>query len=93
MTAAKTYTSGTVGHQVEPESGELAKLRDALRSCRLELAERHRELETLHEERHELLRRCEAAEEQLRLLSAALHQLPAESDEPAGRLRRLRVRK
>jgi hypothetical protein len=83
-----------VGEQVEPDSVELARLREELRSCRLELAARHRELETLHEERHEILRRCEAAEEQARLLSAKLDQRLTESDEPASsRLLRGRARK
>ena len=67
-----------------------------LRSCRLELAERHRELETLHEERHEILRRCETAEEQVRVLSAKLDQPPAEtgSERPTpNRLLRRKLRK
>ena len=79
----RTYTSDTVGQQAEPESQELAKLRDELRSCRLELAERHRELETLHEERHELLRRCEAAELQVRAMSAGRAEAPPTEDQPA----------
>ena len=86
---ARTYTSGTVGEQVEPDTMELVRLREELRSCRLELAERHRELETLQEERHELLRRCEAAEEQVQRLSAPLHRQRTEGDQtPSGRLRR-----
>jgi hypothetical protein len=81
-----------VGDQVA-DSVELARLRDELRSCRLELAARHRELETLHEERHELLRRCEAAEEQARLLGTMPDQ-PAAEDEPASsQLLRGRARK
>ena len=72
-----------MGQQAEPESRELAKLREELRSCRLELAERHRELETLHEERHEILRRCEAAEEQVRALSAGRDPRPSTGDQPA----------
>ena len=72
-----------MGQQAEPESQELAKLRDELRSCRLELAERHRELETLHEERHEILRRCEAAEERVRTLSAGPDSAPSTGEEPA----------
>jgi len=73
---------------------ELARLRDELRSCRLELAQRHRELEALHEERHELLRRCEAAEEQARHLSTQLQEQPTTSEEPtATRLLRRKARK
>lgn len=82
-----------MGQQVEPGSGELAKLRDELRSCRLELAERHRELETLHEERHELLRRCEAAEEQVRVLSAGSVPAAVERTQPARRRLRRKARK
>ena len=85
-----------MGEQVEPDSGELAKLRAELRSCRLELAERHRELEALHEERHEILRRCEAAEEQVRAISASVDQPPEESqsERPTpGRLLRRKARK
>jgi chromosome segregation ATPase len=82
-----------VGEQVEPDSVELARLREELRSCRLELAERHRELETLHEERHDLLRRCEAAEERARQLATTMPP-PTESIDPApGRLRRRKARK
>lgn len=60
---------------------ELARLRDQLRSCRLELAERQRELEVLHEERHEILRRSETAEEQARLLSTLLDERLTASDD------------
>ena len=73
---------------------ELARLRDELRSCRLELAQRHRELESLSEERHELLRRCEAAEEQARLLSTQLEERLTQVDEPPpNRLLRRKARK
>ena len=83
-----------MGQQVEPESGELARLRAELRSCRLELAERHRELESLQEERHEILRRCEAAEEQVRVQSEGLSQEQPESESPSpNRLLRRKARK
>lgn len=73
---------------------ELARLREELSSCRLELAQRHREMELLHEERHQILQRIEEAEEQARLLSTMLDEHlsanPPASTEPGspGRLRR-----
>ncbi len=65
------------------EGAELARLRAELRSCRLELAQRHRELETLQEERYDLLRRCEEAEQAARELAESLEQLTTRNgDEP-----------
>jgi hypothetical protein len=80
----QTYTSDTVGQQAGPDSVELARLRDELRSCRLELAERQRELEVLQEARHEVLRRCETAEEQARLLSTFLDERLTAADLASG---------
>jgi hypothetical protein len=83
-----------VGTDAGPDSEELARLRAELRSCRLELAQRHREIELLEEERHEVLRRSEAAEEQARLLATFLDErlvsdaVEPSSTGPTSRLRR-----
>ena len=68
---------------------ELDRLREELRSCRSELAARHVELESLQEERHELLRRCEQAEQQVSALTAELRREPTATSQPStGLLRR-----
>lgn len=72
---------------------ELARLRDELRSSRLELADLQRELEVLQEERHEILRRCETAEDQARLLTTLLDErLTASERSGTGAPSRLRRR-